>query len=70
MSLMENKTTPLVSVIIPNYNHASFLDERIESVLNQTFQNFEIIIMDDKSSDNSVDVINKYKDNPKIAVKQ
>lgn len=67
MSLMENKTTPLVSVIIPNYNHARFLDERIESVLNQTFQNFEIIILDDKSSDNSVDVINKYKDNPHVS---
>ena len=57
---------PLVSVIIPNYNHARYLDERIQSVLNQTFQNFEVIILDDKSTDNSVEVINKYKDNPHI----
>ena len=59
--------TPLVSVIIPNYNHARFLDERIQSVLNQTYQNFEVIILDDKSTDNSVEVINKYKDNPHVS---
>lgn len=58
---------PLVSVIIPNYNHAQFLDERIQSVLNQTYQNFEVIILDDKSTDNSVAIINKYKDNPHIS---
>ena len=61
------KYAPLVSVIIPNYNHARFLDERIQSVLNQTYQNFEVIILDDKSTDNSVEVINKYKDNPHIS---
>lgn len=59
--------TPLVSVIIPNYNHARFLDERLQSVLNQTYQNFEVIILDDKSTDNSVEVINKYKNNPHIS---
>ena len=58
---------PLVSVIIPNYNHARFLDERIQSVLNQTYQNFEVIILDDKSTDNSVEIINKYKDNPHVS---
>lgn len=50
-----------VSVIIPNFNHAAFLDKRIESVLNQTYQDFEVIILDDKSTDNSVEVISKYK---------
>lgn len=59
--------TPLVSVIIPNYNHARFLDERIQSVLNQTYQNFELIILDDKSTDNSMEVINKYKDDPHVS---
>lgn len=34
--------TPLVSVIVPNYNHARFLDERMESILGQTCQNFEV----------------------------
>lgn len=58
---------PFVSVIIPNYNHARFLSQRFESILNQTYDNFEIIILDDKSNDNSIDVINRYKDNSKIS---
>ena len=62
---MEN--IKFVSVIIPNYNHAPYLDERIQSVLNQTYQNFELIILDDHSTDNSVEVINKYKDDPHVS---
>ena len=58
---------PFVSVIIPNYNHAKYLDERIQSILKQTYQNFELIILDDKSTDNSVEVINKYQDNPHVS---
>ena len=58
---------PLVSVIIPNYNHAKYLDERIQSILNQTYQYFEVIILDDKSTDNSMEVINKYKKDPHIS---
>lgn len=58
---------PFVSVIIPNYNHAQFLDERINSVLRQAYKNFEIIILDDNSTDNSLEVIKKYKDNPHIS---
>lgn len=58
---------PFVSVIIPNYNHAQFLDERIQTVLNQTYPNFELIILDDKSTDCSLEVINKYKDDPHVS---
>lgn len=58
---------PFVSVIVPNYNHARYLDQRIQSILNQTYQNFELILLDDKSSDNSIEVINKYRDNPHVA---
>lgn len=58
---------PLVSVIIPNYNHAKYLDERIQSVLNQTYQNFEVIILDDVSTDNSRDVIEKYRNEPHVS---
>jgi glycosyltransferase involved in cell wall biosynthesis len=57
---------PLVSVIIPNYNHAPFLKERIDSVLNQTFDNFEVIILDDMSSDNSKEIIETYRNNQKV----
>jgi glycosyltransferase involved in cell wall biosynthesis len=56
-----------VSIIIPNYNHAQFLEKRIESVLSQNYQDFEIIIMDDCSLDKSITVINAYKDHPKVS---
>ena len=57
---------PYISVIIPNYNHARYLDARLESVLNQTFRDYEVIILDDKSNDNSLEVIDRYKNNPLI----
>ena len=57
---------PKVSVIIPNYNHAKFLNQRIECVLHQTYKNYEIIILDDKSTDNSIDIIKQYADNEYI----
>jgi len=57
----------LVSVIIPNYNHALFLQRRIESVLSQTYIDFELIILDDFSVDHSRDVIEGYRDHPKVS---
>ncbi len=56
----------LVSVVIPNFNHERYLHQRIDSVLNQTYQNFEVIILDDCSADNSKIVIEQYRDHPKI----
>ncbi len=57
---------PLVSVIIPNYNHASYLKHRIDSVLNQTYTNIEVILLDDKSTDNSREIIEEYRNHPKV----
>ena len=56
-----------VSVIIPNYNHARYLPERLESVLGQTYQNFEVIILDDCSTDDSREVIERYRTNSHIS---
>jgi glycosyltransferase involved in cell wall biosynthesis len=58
--------TPKVSVLIPNYNYAHFLDEAITSVLTQTLQDFEIIIVDNSSTDNSDEVVQKYLSDPRI----
>ncbi len=57
---------PLVSIIIPSYNHAAFLKTRIESILKQTFQDFEIIILDDCSTDESREILDLYKLNSKV----
>lgn len=57
---------PVVSIIVPNYNHGQFLSKRIESILAQTYQNFELIILDDCSIDNSRAVIENYRDHPKV----
>jgi glycosyltransferase involved in cell wall biosynthesis len=59
-----------VSIIIPSYNHAIFLKDRFDAILNQTYQDWEAIIIDDKSSDNSVEFINSFlKNNPNFKVK-
>jgi glycosyltransferase involved in cell wall biosynthesis len=57
---------PLVTVIIPNYNHAPYLKERIDSVVNQTYRNFELIILDDCSTDNSAEIIEQYRGHEKV----
>jgi glycosyltransferase involved in cell wall biosynthesis len=57
---------PKVSVIIPNYNHSRFLEKRIQSVLNQTYQDFEVIYLDDASTDNSHQVFAKFVGDKRI----
>jgi glycosyltransferase involved in cell wall biosynthesis len=58
---------PKVSVIVPNYNHARFLRQRLDSIFNQTFQDFEVIILDDCSTDNSKEVIEEYRNRSQVS---
>ena len=51
---------PAVSIIVPNYNHARYLNERMESILGQSFQDFELILLDDASTDDSQSILNYY----------
>ena len=51
----------LVSVVMTSYNHEKYLADAIESVLNQTFSDFELIIVDDASRDNSPEIIRQYQ---------
>ena len=55
-----------VTIIIPNYNHAKYLNQRIESVLAQTYENTEIILLDDCSTDDSRILIEKYRKNNRV----
>lgn len=59
---LTNGEQPLVSIIMPAYNHAKFISKAIESVLNQTYQNFELIIIDNYSEDNTEEIVASYKD--------
>ncbi len=56
-----------VSVVVPNYNHDAYLRQRIDSVLNQTCQDFELILLDDCSTDNSRDILLEYCNHPKVS---
>ena len=55
-----------VSVIVPNYNYERYLPERIDSILNQTYTDFELILLDDASTDGSAVLLEKYRDNPHV----
>lgn len=61
---------PLISILTPTYNHERFINKCIESVLDQTYQNWEMIIIDDGSTDNTGNIISKYNDKRIKYVKQ
>ena len=58
--------SPRVSVIVPNYNHEKFLERRLNSVLGQTFRDFELIFLDDASNDGSLMVFEKFQNDPRV----
>lgn len=56
-----------ISVIIPNFNHANYLKKRIDSVINQSYQDIEVLLLDDCSTDNSKEIIESYRSHPKVS---
>lgn len=56
----------LVSVIVPSYNYAEYIEKRMDSLINQTYQDIEILVIDDCSSDNSVEILRTYESHPKV----
>lgn len=65
---MQPVVVPMVSVVVPNYNYAKYLPQRMESIFGQSFQDFEIILLDDASTDNSAELIEGYRAHPKVSV--
>jgi glycosyltransferase involved in cell wall biosynthesis len=64
---MNNRHSPLISVVIPTYNRADLIAKAIQSVLDQTYQNWELIIVDNYSDDGTKEVIDSFKD-PRISM--
>lgn len=59
--------SPKVSIIVPNYNHKPYLKQRLDSVFNQTVQDFEVILLDDASTDGSQELLKTYQNHPKVS---
>ena len=62
---MNTSFIPIVSIVIPTYNHAKFIGKALESVIDQTYKNWEAIVIDNNSTDDTEKVINQYND-PRI----
>lgn len=60
--------TPAVSIIVPNYNHARYLPERLSSIFTQTIRDFEVIILDDASTDDSLAAVEPYRDRADVRI--
>jgi glycosyltransferase involved in cell wall biosynthesis len=57
---------PIVSVIVPNYNHGRYLRQRIDTIFAQTFKDFELILLDDCSTDESRSILREYSSDPRV----
>ena len=60
---MTKKNIPAVSIVIPMYNTEKYIGECLDSILAQTFKDFEVIVVDNCSTDNSVSIVEKYMKN-------
>lgn len=65
---MKDQQAPLITVYITNYNYAPYIKTCVSSVLNQTLQDFELLIIDDGSTDNSREIIEEYRNHPNVSI--
>ncbi|MGV6829982.1 MAG: glycosyltransferase family 2 protein, partial [bacterium] len=57
---------PKISIIVPNYNHEKYIEQRLFSIFNQTYQDFEVILLDDASTDKSPEILKSYEHHEKV----
>ena len=66
--------SPLVSIVVPNFNHAPYLRERLETIYKQTYKNFEVILLDDASTDDSLKILREFQnlhaDNTRLIINE
>lgn len=67
-NVTESTSNELVTIYVTNFNYANYIEQSIESVLAQTYKNFELIIIDDGSTDNSREIINRYIEKTNVRV--
>lgn len=58
---------PKITVIVPNFNHAQYLGERLDSIFAQTYEDYEVFLLDDASNDSSTEVLKRYACHPKVS---
>lgn len=66
--LVDSEIAPAVSVVVPFFNVANYAKDCIESLLNQSFEDYELIFVDDGSTDNTFDVLSRYRYNPRVRI--
>ena len=64
----ETDEFPLISVVMPSYNSEQYIEEAIQSVLDQTYRNFELIVIDDGSQDNTTDLVGRYGNRVSLSI--
>jgi glycosyltransferase involved in cell wall biosynthesis len=63
VELLNKIELPIIHIILPNFNHGKYLKKRLDSIVNQTYTNWDLLILDDCSTDNSMDIISEYLNN-------